>query len=142
MNALFAHIEAKNAATRAWVAAGPKRWASELTNDVAYWATCGVTTPDELDRYLLACDVYETTKSVWGYKPSWSGLMASTVAELEADLARLIREGNEQRERAQQDRIARKLAKRREAQEHAQAVARATTREEWTLGNVFAIAGL
>ena len=137
MNALLAHIQAKNAAARAWVAAGPKRWAGELTEDVAHWNGYGVTTPDELDRYLLACDVYETTKSVWGYKPAWNGLMAQTVAELEADLARLVADGKAQREQAQQDRIARKLAKRREAKEHAEAIVRATTREEWTLAMAF-----
>lgn len=142
-NELVAHIQAKNEASRAWVAEDPKnRWAGGLVEDPAHWEKYGVTTPAELDKYLIACDVYELTRSVWNFKPSWAGLMGSTVEELTEERERLIRQGNEERERVREERIARKLAAKREEAAQEAAEARARTREEWTLGGAFAMAGL
>ena len=87
---LLSHIQALNAATLAWVAEAPAtRWACTITEDLGHWAEYGITTPAEFDHHDLVSSVFETTRSVWGYKPSWSGLMAMTNDELKADLHRL-----------------------------------------------------
>ena len=83
-NDLAAALATRNAATLAWVAEDPSnRWAMTLVEDLAHWAEVGVTTAAELDHYLLVVDAFESTRSAWGYKPSWSGLMEQSDAELQ-----------------------------------------------------------
>lgn len=87
---LLSHIQALNAATLAWVAESPTtRWACTISEDLDMWAKNGITTPAEFDHYGLVSNVYEATREVWGYKPSWAGLMAMSDDELRADLDRL-----------------------------------------------------
>ncbi len=88
-NDLAKHIEKLNAETAAWVAAGPDRWASGLTTDAAHWAEYGITTPEQLDKYLLVSEIYEATRSAWGYKPHWGNLMEAPIAELQAEAVAL-----------------------------------------------------
>jgi len=113
-NSLAATLAARNAATLAWVAEDPdNRFAMTLVEDLAHWAEMGVTTAEELDHYLLVSEVYEGTREAWGYKPSWSALMAESTEDLQrmADsnasfiLSELEREEREQRahERAVSD---------------------------------------
>jgi hypothetical protein len=125
-NALINYINEKNAKTDVWVAEVAGRWACGLVADAEHWAAAGVTTPEELEKYLLACDVYESTRNVWGYKPSWGGLMSLSLAELQAEMESLAAAGRAEREREQ-----------REEQAKRDARARATTRVEWTLENAF-----
>lgn len=89
--ALLAHIQSLNAATIAWVNEDPAaRWACTLTEDMPYWVNeCKISTPDEFDHHMLVTDVYEATKSIWGYKPSWKGLCECTSEELRSELAAL-----------------------------------------------------
>jgi hypothetical protein len=97
--ALAAHIAALNAKTLAWVAESPStRWACTFTEDLSHWAEDGITTPAQFDHHMLVSSVFECTREVWGYKPSWAGLMACTDAELKADLERLSQHAEEQRE--------------------------------------------
>ncbi len=100
MMTLAAHIAALNAKTQAWVneAAPGVRWASGLTEDLAHWAEYGITTPEQLDHYLLVSDVFEMTRCIWDYKPSWSGLMALSNAHLEAELESMRAEAKRREE--------------------------------------------
>lgn len=87
MNELAAALSARNAATLAWIAESPAtRWATTLVTDLSHWASVGVSTVAQLDHYLLVCEVFEASRSAWGYKPSWAGLMASTTDELKREL--------------------------------------------------------
>lgn len=54
MNALAAHIEAFNEATREWVSQDPdNQCAGYLTTDLAVWAEVGVTTVEEFELYMM-----------------------------------------------------------------------------------------
>ena len=103
-NALVQHIEAMNAKSAAWVAEDPaNRCAGMLTTDAAHWTGYGVTTVAELEKYLLVCDVFEATRSAWGYKPSWSHLMAASVESLRKELDSLCDAMRSEREREERD---------------------------------------
>ena len=96
---LLAHIQALNAKTLAWVAEAPEsRWACTITEDLAHWAEYGIFTPAQFDHYMLVSSVFEYTREVWGYKPSWKGLMESTDEELRKELDSLSRQAQEQYE--------------------------------------------
>ena len=89
--ALLAHIQGLNAATLAWVAENPtQRWACTYTEDMSHWLDMKVSTVEEFTRYNLVCEVFEATRSVWGYKPSWSGLMSQSVESLQSELETLM----------------------------------------------------
>jgi hypothetical protein len=80
-------LEARNATTTAWVAEDPtNRWSMLLDTDLVRWASCGVTTSEELEHYLLVSNLFEMQREVYGYKPSWAALAALTTAELESEL--------------------------------------------------------
>ena len=130
-NALLNYINEKNEKTLAWVAGGAGRWATTLVADLAHWAEAGVETPEQLDKYLLVCEVFESTRSIYGYKPSWGGLMGMSLAELQAEAAHLAAAARADWEREQ-----------REEQAECDARARAMTRQEWSLGAVFASVGM
>lgn len=99
---LLSHIQALNAATLAWVAESPStRYACTIVEDLDMWASDGITTPEQFDHHMLVSSVYESTRSVWGYKPSWSGLMAMSDDELRADLDRLSDDAMSMREQEQ-----------------------------------------
>ena len=84
---LIETLEARNAITSAWVEEDPSnRWAMLLHTDTDAWASCGVTTGEELEHYLLVSSVFEMKREVYGYKPSWADLEALTTAELESEL--------------------------------------------------------
>jgi len=40
-------------------------------------------------HYDLICNVFEATRSLYGYKPSWSGLEAMSLTELQTEYQRL-----------------------------------------------------
>lgn len=84
--ALLAHLEELNAKTMAWIAEAPtQRWATTWVVDLEHWAEYGVHTVEEFTKYCLATDVYEATREIYGYKPSWKGLMEASIEELEAE---------------------------------------------------------
>jgi hypothetical protein len=103
MNDLFTHITNLNKETQAWIDQDPKRWASMLADDVAMWNKQGIYTPEQLDHYLLVSDVYETTRSLFGYKPHWGNLNALTNAELQAQMDNLNAIARADYEREQHD---------------------------------------
>lgn len=88
--ALIAHIKKLNVATLAWVAEEPdKRFASTFPEDLKYWADQGINSIEDFEHDDLVTTVYETTKSVWGYKPNWSDLKAMSNDALKAEAASL-----------------------------------------------------
>jgi hypothetical protein len=136
-NDLAAALAARNAKTLAWVAEDPSnRWAMTLVEDLAHWAEVGVTTANELDHYLLVSEVYEGTREAWGYKPSWSALMAESTEELQrmADSnAHFMRSEREREEREEQRERDEQLA-------HEQAVSAAMTPSGmWSIGDLVSL---
>ncbi len=86
---LIAHIEARNAETRAWVAAGPDRWAGEWTTDPAHWAECGVYTVADFNAMLDAEGEREERKAILWYGAAYGDeeAMAQHDAEMKIWLA-------------------------------------------------------
>jgi hypothetical protein len=83
-------LEARNAATMEWIAVDPtNRWSTLIVTDLSFWASCGITTIEEFDHYMLVSNVFEATRSVYGYKPHWGQLNACTTEELTKQLERL-----------------------------------------------------
>jgi hypothetical protein len=138
MNDLTNHIKKLNEKTTAWVAEDPKnRWASMFTEDLEHWTKIGVTTPEEFDKYLLVVDVYELTRSAYGFKPSWSHLMNSSKESLENEIKILhtVLENNAAEVKAA--RILRKKLARLEELAHKEAVEKAMTPSTgWTIGEL------
>jgi hypothetical protein len=94
-----------NSAARAWMAEDSNRFAGMLTEDLSHWEGYGIHTAQELDKYLLATEVYESTKSIYGYKPSWKGLMESSMDELQREIESLS-QAAEMEARAEEERDA------------------------------------
>jgi hypothetical protein len=73
-----------------WIAADPtNRWATLIVTDLSFWASCGVTTAEEFDHYMLVSNVFEATRDAYGYKPHWGQLNACTTEELQKHLISL-----------------------------------------------------
>lgn len=85
-SALFRHIEDLNGA--------PVSVFMGWVSDPAHWNRLGVETPEQFDHYVLVVDVYETTRDVHGYKPSWAHLKALTDDQLRAELSLLRKEAD------------------------------------------------
>lgn len=118
----------------AWVAEDPaNRWAASSTQDAAHWAGMGITTVEAYNHYCLVCDVYETTREVFGYKPNWAHLNGLTTAELETQAAHLAKWAREE-----QDAIAREEAQIvADDKAHAEATAKALThRTGFSIGEI------
>jgi len=61
-----------------------------LVEDAAHWAEYGITTGDDLDRYLAWCDYVDTFKDVHGIKPRWTSWRDAPASEWEARTADLV----------------------------------------------------
>ena len=123
INELINHIQTLNAKSRAWVAEdAANRWSSLLSEDTAHWAEMGIHTVAEFKHYMLVVDVFESTRSVHGYKPSWSHLMAATDEMLEREMAQLEREAKRQCEDEEREEQRRKDDEREHAERTAQAL--------------------
>jgi hypothetical protein len=138
MNDLMSHIRQLNAKTEAWVAENPQnRFATGLVEDEAHWAEYGVKTPAQLEHYLLVVDVFEQTRNVWGYKPHWGALMASTTDQLKAEMVQLNRVCVAQRK---QEVESRRLEKKLRRASHRSWVAKKATyftnQTGWTVGQI------
>jgi len=87
--ALLAHIRNLNAKTLEWVAAGEGRFSTTIVEDVEFWAESGVHTVEDFIKYDLATEIYEITKSAYGYRENWGKLMELETSELQVILANL-----------------------------------------------------
>lgn len=59
---LVERLQQINSEARAWMAAGPDRWAGLLSEDPAWWlSSYGITTAEELDDHLDAMCEAATT---------------------------------------------------------------------------------
>lgn len=141
MNNLLEEINNRNAKTLAWIAESPEtRWATTLTTDLAHWAESGVTTPAELEKYLLVCDVYEAHRAAWGFKPSWSNLMSWDITQLNEELNECCAEIRRQNEAEEQAKMAEEQAKMAEEQAEKAAYAAALNhRTGWAIGQLVAL---
>jgi hypothetical protein len=144
MQTLSEYIATKNEATRAWVAEAPdSRWACGLVEDEAHWLAYGVTTPEELEHYLLVAEAYDLHKSAFGMRGSWSHFMAMTDEKLREECEFLARMAREEQARFDEMERLEMEAEAREEREHAEAVARAMQAQSgFSLGLAFASLGL
>lgn len=94
--ALQAHLTAIMLRNQAWVAQDPQnRWACYPAPDVSHWNNQGIFTVAQFEHHSLVCDAFESIRSAFGYKPSWSALDAMTDEQLDAEIAlcaRIVRE--------------------------------------------------
>jgi hypothetical protein len=84
LSAFIAHI---NAPAAARAAADPNVCVFLLCDDVEMWNERGVTTPEELDCYLMRGEISDRFKSLHGFRPRFMGLNTMTADELMAELA-------------------------------------------------------
>ena len=90
MNELVTHIQNLNAKTQAWVNEDPKnRFAGMLVDEPEHWARYDVHTVAQFEHYMAATELYEATKSKYGYKPDWRSLKAMSTEELVEALRKL-----------------------------------------------------
>lgn len=90
MNELVAHIQNLNAKTQAWIDEDPtNRGAGMLVDEPEHWARYDVHTVAQFEHYMAATELYEATKSKWGYKPDWRSLKAMSTEELVEALRKL-----------------------------------------------------
>lgn len=65
-------------------------WIGRLTEDPEHWAGYGVSTPEQLEKYLLLTDYSELHKEITGVRPRGTGLtMQTPIEEIEAAYDRL-----------------------------------------------------
>jgi hypothetical protein len=99
MKSLVKKIAELNAKTEAWVAEDPQnRFGGLLSTDLDHWKEYDINTGEELEHYLAVSDVYETTRSVHGYKPNWEVLKGMTLEALELELECLAKASKEKAE--------------------------------------------
>lgn len=74
MSDLLAHIRSLNAETRAWINECPGRWAGLIPEDLDFWASRGVTTAEEYDRFVNRQIFSDCYKDAHGVRPTgdWS----------------------------------------------------------------------
>ena len=90
MKDLLTHLTEIKDRTEAWVAEDPaNRWACYPVVDLAHWAQYGITTVEQFTHYNLVCEVFEATRSAFGYKPNWGGLNQLSNTELQRELEEL-----------------------------------------------------
>jgi hypothetical protein len=87
---LLALLQAENAYYKEGIESGRFTFACGPVEDLEHWAESGVHCVEDYRKYNLATDVYEGTKSVYGYKPNWKALMNCTLEELEAESVGLL----------------------------------------------------
>lgn len=90
MITLAQYLRDRNAATEAWVAEGPDRWAGLYTEDLAHWAEIGVLTVRDFMRYEMECQYSDLHKDACGFRPHGVDTSTWTYDELVAETERLM----------------------------------------------------
>lgn len=88
---LAAYFRLSNAVAD-WLEENPieKAWIGRLTEDPEHWAGYGVTTPEQLEKYLLLTNYSELHKEQTGFRPRGTGLTMDTpIEEIDAAYDRL-----------------------------------------------------
>lgn len=92
---LVTRIRALNAVQLAWVAEDPDhRCAGLLVEDLAVWASMGVSSVEEFDRYLLVSEYSDAHKDAYGFR-SRRDLSSVSNSDLEAELVVLRKYASE-----------------------------------------------
>lgn len=86
---LAQYLRERNAATEAWVAEAPGRWAGTYTEDLAHWAEIGVLTVRDFMRYEMECQYSDIHKDAYGFRPRVN-LSEMTYDELVEDTDRMF----------------------------------------------------
>jgi len=95
---LAQYLRDRNAATEAWVAEAPDRWAGMYTEDLAHWAEIGVLTVRDLMRYEMVTQYSDLHKDAYGFRPRGVNVSEWTYEELVEETARLFRHMESQAE--------------------------------------------
>lgn len=98
---IISRVNQINAKTQAWLDESPQRGAGMLTADLETWHQDQVFNGEQLDHHMLASEIYEATREIHGYKPSWTHLINSTPQELQENLAGLKKCVEDEREHLQ-----------------------------------------
>ena len=93
------HLQNINAKSKAEMAKTPGLWIGLITEDLDHWASYGVTTPAELDRYFLETDAYEMHKEAFGVKGRHYDFKNMTDQELKDEFESLAKIAKEEQER-------------------------------------------
>jgi hypothetical protein len=97
--ALLAEIKRMNEVSRRWQAAGPDRWASMLTEDIAYWSKSGINSLADFNEMQRLEDAKEARKASYDWEPptqeqldraaehnrEWQEIRAQVDADLRAE---------------------------------------------------------
>ena len=95
-----------NAKTKAWIDAGPDRWAGMLTCNLTHWASMGIYTVEQFKRHQLEEDCYYSVAEAFSKSYARSlNITSMTDEELESLAERasqiIEREAQEAKEQAE-----------------------------------------
>jgi hypothetical protein len=86
---LITYIKSRNDVQRAWIAEDPaNRGACLFVEDVAFWASMGITTVEQFDRSMLESEYSDTHKDAYGVRGR-RDLSSLSNEQIEAEIARL-----------------------------------------------------
>jgi len=88
---LAQYLRERNAATEAWVAEVPGRWAGTYTEDLAHWAEIGVLTVLDFWRYEMETQYSDLHKDACGFRPHGVDTSTWSYEELVEETDRLYR---------------------------------------------------
>jgi hypothetical protein len=78
-------------ATSHWLKENPIEgaWIGTLSEDLDYWAASGITTPEQIEKYLLIQSYSDNYKECFGVRPHHNFTMETPIEEVEAAYDRL-----------------------------------------------------
>jgi len=97
MTTLLQHIESLNAQADQMMAQEPGLWMSHYTDDMSYWADCGVFTVEDFKRNQLINGISDASKDLYGCRMrlGWDEM---SIEDMEATYENICRQLNEQYE--------------------------------------------
>jgi len=98
---LLEHLKNINAKSKEKMAKTPGLWIGMIVEDLEHWASYGVYTPAQLDRYFLEVDVYEMHKQAYGVKGRHYDFKNMTDEDLKKELDHLAEVADEEYKREQ-----------------------------------------
>ena len=82
---LVQHLESKNAETKKWMDENPGSWGGMIVTDPTHWASYGVYTVEDFERYELETYIYEGHKDAYGVKGRHYDFKNMSLTELKAE---------------------------------------------------------
>lgn len=101
--ALVKYIQERNAETKEWLAAGPRRMAGIIAEDAEHWAANGVYSVEQYHHYQAAANHYDIFKSVHGIRPRWYDYDTMTTEEIENEISNMVAEYEREQEQIKRE---------------------------------------